>query len=32
MELMAVIAIGHPRAGSRTSQRKKIEDVLIREL
>ena len=32
MELMAVIAIGHPGAGSRTSQRKKIDDVLIREL
>ena len=32
MELMAVVAIGHPRAGSRTSQRKKIADVLIKEL
>lgn len=32
MELMAVIAVGHPSAGSRTSQRKKIADVLIREL
>jgi nitroreductase len=32
MDLMAVVAIGHPRAGSRTSQRKKIADVLIKEL
>jgi nitroreductase len=32
MELMAVIAVGHPRAGNRTSQRKKIEAVLLREL
>lgn len=32
MELMAVIAIGHPSGGSRTSQRKKIADVLIKEL
>jgi nitroreductase len=32
MELMAVVAIGHPRAGSRTSQRKKLEDVLIKEI
>lgn len=32
MELMAVIAIGHPRAGRRTSQRKKIADILIKEL
>jgi nitroreductase len=32
MELMAVVAIGHPRAGSRTSQRKNIADVLIKEL
>jgi nitroreductase len=32
MELMAVVAIGHPRAGSRPSQRKNIADVLIKEL
>ena len=32
MELMAVVAIGHPRAGSRTSQRKNVADVLIKEL
>ena len=32
MELMAVVAIGHPRAGSRTSHRKEIADVLIKEL
>ena len=29
MDLMAVVAIGHPRAGSRSSQRKKFADVLI---
>ncbi len=32
MELMAVVAIGHPGAGRRTSQRKKIADVLLKEL
>ena len=32
MELMAVVAVGHPLAGNRTSQRKKIEDVLIKEI
>lgn len=32
MELMAVIAIGHPAAGNRTSKRKKVGDVLIKEL
>lgn len=32
MELMAVIAIGHPSAGNRTSRRKNIAEVLIKEL
>jgi nitroreductase len=32
MELMAVVAIGHPGAGRRTSQRKKIAEVLLKEL
>jgi nitroreductase len=32
MELMAVVAIGHPSVKKRTSQRKKIADVLLREL
>jgi nitroreductase len=32
MELMAVVAIGHPAAGSRTSHRKGIAEVLIKEL
>jgi len=32
MELMAVVAVGHPVAGNRTSHRKEIKDVLIKEL
>jgi nitroreductase len=32
MELMAVIAVGHPAAGHRTSSRKNIDDIIIREL
>ena len=32
MELMAVVAVGHPAAGSRTSHRKGIADVLLKEL
>src|SRR5271169_2881979 len=32
MELMAVVAIGHPGAGNRTSQRKEIDEFLIKEL
>jgi nitroreductase len=32
MELMAVVAIGHPGAGKRESQRRNISDVLIKEL
>jgi nitroreductase len=32
MELMAVVAIGHPSEGRRTSHRKKIDEVLIKEL
>jgi len=32
MELMAVVAIGHPSAGHRTSNRKDISDVIIKEL
>ncbi len=32
MELMAVLAIGHPSTGSGTSHRKEIADVLIKEL
>jgi len=32
MELMAVVAIGHPSAGKRESQRRDISEVLIKEL
>jgi hypothetical protein len=32
MELMAVVAIGHPSAGKRKSQRRDISEVLIKEL
>lgn len=32
MELMAVVAIGHPGAEKRISQRRNISDVLIKEL
>ncbi len=32
MELMAVVAVGHPVSKNRTSHRKDITDVLIREL
>jgi nitroreductase len=32
MELMAVVAIGHPGAKKRISQRRNISDVLIKEL
>jgi nitroreductase len=32
MELMAVVAIGHPSVKKRTSQRREIADVLLREL
>ncbi len=32
MELMAVVAVGHPTAGNRTSHRKGIAEVLIKEL
>ncbi len=32
MELMAVVAVGHPVSKNRTSHRKDIMDVLIREL
>jgi nitroreductase len=32
MKLMAVVAVGHPVAGKRTSQRKGIPDVLLKEL
>ena len=32
LELMAVVAIGHPAAQHRTSTRKALEDVLIKEL
>jgi nitroreductase len=32
MELMAVVAIGHPGEGRRTSNRKKITEVLIKEV
>lgn len=32
MELMAVVAVGHPSEGHRTSHRKKIDDVLIKEV
>jgi nitroreductase len=32
MELMAVVAIGHPIAKKRTSQRREIADVLLKEV
>ena len=32
MELMAVIAVGYPGAETRTSHRKGIADVLLKEL
>ena len=32
MELMAVVAVGHPAAGDRTSYRKNVDDIVIREL
>ena len=32
MELMAVVAIGHPSVKKRTSQRKKVADVLLKDL
>ncbi|HEX8948189.1 MAG TPA: nitroreductase family protein [Dissulfurispiraceae bacterium] len=32
MELMAVVAVGRPAAGKRTSHRKGIHEVLLREL
>ena len=32
MELMAVVAVGHPSTGHRTSNRKDIADVIIKEL
>lgn len=32
MELMAVVAIGHPIVKKRTSQRREIKEVLIKEL
>lgn len=31
MELMAVVAVGSPAPGKRTSQRRKVVDVLLRE-
>lgn len=32
VELMAVVALGHPAARNQTSQRRKLEEVLLKEL